>query len=280
MIDPIEFGKSIGTIVREIIAPLKSAVEQLKQQLAAMPAADDLAKEAAALVVPAKDGEPGKSVAIDDVLPALKAHADDFLKSLPVPKDGESVTLDDVLPALKEHADAYLKTLPVPKDGEPGKDAVPPSADDIAATFERRFSDLQLAWERQVREATEKALDKIPTPKNGRDALELEDFDLALADDGRTITVSLKRGETVVAKSIRLPSVIDRGVYAESKAAAYEDGDGVTYGGCYWIAQKASPQGAPGNSPDWRLAVKKGRDGKDLRENASRHDPKKGVSIS
>jgi len=282
MIDPVEFGKAIGGIVREIIEPLKQMVEQLKQQLSAMPSADELAQKAAALVPPAKAGYPGVSVTVDDVMPALKAYVDDYLKSLPVPKNGEpgaSVTVDDVLPALKVHADDFLKSLPVPKNGEPGKDAIPPTADDIAATFERRFSDLQLSWERQVREATEKALEKIPVPKDGRDALEVEHFDLALADDGRTITVSLKRGETVIAKSIKLPSVVDRGVYSDAKAADYETGDGVTYGGCYWIAQKSQPEGAPGSSPDWRLAVKKGRDGKDLRENASRHDSSKGVSV-
>ncbi|MDT4884579.1 hypothetical protein FQZ97_1207340 [compost metagenome] len=77
-------------------------------------------------------------------------------------------------------------------------------------------------------------------------------------------------------KSLRIPAVIDRGVFSNG---AYEKGDGTTYGGCYWIAQKDAPEGVPGSSPDWRLAVKKGRDGKDLRDNASRRDPNAPVKI-
>jgi hypothetical protein len=46
----------------------------------------------------------------------------------------------------------------------------------------------------------------------------------------------------------------------------YRKGDGVTWGGSFWIAQKDAPEGRPGLSDDWRLAVKKGRDGRDGRD--------------
>lgn len=65
--------------------------------------------------------------------------------------------------------------------------------------------------------------------------------------------------ETVT--EIRSPAVLDRGVFRE--VSAYERGDGVTFGGSFWIAQKDAPEGKPGTSADWRLAVKKGRDGAD-----------------
>lgn len=55
---------------------------------------------------------------------------------------------------------------------------------------------------------------------------------------------------------------VDRGVWKEGEA--YDRGDGVSLNGCWWIAQKETSD-RPGTSPAWRMAVKAGRDGKDLR---------------
>lgn len=43
----------------------------------------------------------------------------------------------------------------------------------------------------------------------------------------------------------------------------YETGDVVTYDGSMWVAVRDTA-GAPGKSPDWRLAVKRGQDGRKL----------------
>ena len=43
---------------------------------------------------------------------------------------------------------------------------------------------------------------------------------------------------------------------------SYEAGDVVTHSGSYWVA-RAGTSATPGASPDWRLVVKRGRDGKD-----------------
>src|SRR5262245_42669214 len=43
----------------------------------------------------------------------------------------------------------------------------------------------------------------------------------------------------------------------------YHLNDSVTHGGSMWIAIVETPQGKPGESSDWILAVRKGRDGKD-----------------
>ncbi len=323
MIDPVEFGKAMGAIVREATAPLIARIEQLEKTLAdqVIPSAEEVATKidldalakSAAEMVPAPQGAD---------MEALKAHLGELVKAIPVPADGQSVTIDDVAPMIRDEVAKAVAEVPPAKDGEsvtvddvrpvlaelvskavadlpkpqPGKDAdmdalrahldglvksleLPKAAsvEEVAAFFERRFSDLTLHWERQVREDTSKALDRIPAPKDGRDALPLESFDLSLSDDGRTVTVKMQAGDTILEKSVRIASVIDRGVYSAEKS--YEQGDGTTYGGCYWISQKDAPEGVPGGSPDWRLAVKKGRDGKDLRDNASRHDPSKGVSI-
>jgi len=52
-----------------------------------------------------------------------------------------------------------------------------------------------------------------------------------------------------------------KGVFVEGRE--YRTGDGVSLGGSFWIAQLDNPAGRPGTSDAWRLAVKRGRDGKD-----------------
>lgn len=65
------------------------------------------------------------------------------------------------------------------------------------------------------------------------------------------------RGEKVKEFKFSLPIVIDRGMWREGK---FERGDGVTWGGSFFIAQRDT-SAKPETSPDWRLAVKRGRDG-------------------
>lgn len=238
MIDPVEFGRQMASIVREATGPLLERIDALEKELAAIP-------------------ESVAPVEID-----IDAIAKEAASLIPAPKDGDSLSEDDVKPLLDEMV----------------KQIQPPTVDEVAAVFERRFSDLTLSWERQARDTFEKAADRMPVPKDGRDAIPLESFDLTLSEDGRTLTVKMQAADGVVEKSIRVASIIDRGIY--KAAGDYEKGDAVTHGGCLWIAQQDAPEGAPGmGGKGWRLAVKKGRDGKDLRDNASTADTTKGVSV-
>lgn len=93
------------------------------------------------------------------------------------------------------------------------------------------------------------------TPAGG---FSLESLDLQLKEDGRTVVFSFSDGEREMVREVTLPVVIDAGVYRSERG--YARGDGVTFGGSFWIAQKDAP-GKPGESEGWRLAVKKGRDG-------------------
>ncbi len=114
-----------------------------------------------------------------------------------------------------------------------------------------------------MRQRLEKAIEAIPVPKNGldgRDALDLDDLELIQSEDGRTVTLSFKRGDVVIEKSFIIPCIIDQGVWRHEKP--YVKGDGVTFAGAYWIAKREQP-GKPGDGDGWRLSVKKGRDGKD-----------------
>lgn len=278
MIDPEEFGKAMGALIKEATAPLLRDIEGLKKQLADLriPTEEEVAElvdleaiaKSAAALVPIPEAKDGTSVTTEDVRPMLEEMVYKAVEALPKPEKGQ----DADMPALKAHLDELIKTV------QPAAPLPAPTVDEVAAAFERRFSDLTLSWERQARDTFEKAADRMPKPKDGRDAIDVEGFDLVLSEDGRTVTVKMQAGETVVEKSVKIGAVIDRGTYKHE--GQYEKGDGTSYGGSYWIAKCDNPQGVPGTGEtDWRCAVKKGRDGKDLRENASTIDPNKGVSI-
>jgi integrin beta 3 len=87
----------------------------------------------------------------------------------------------------------------------------------------------------------------------------LKTMTLTSPDDGRTLVFAIDalgvRSETKTALTL------DRGVW---KSGPYVPGDGVSLGGQFWIAQRDTTA-KPGESEEWRLAVKRGRDGKDLR---------------
>lgn len=132
-----------------------------------------------------------------------------------------------------------------------------PTAEQVAASLEGEFAKWALGFERKADGVLDKAVEKLRQPADGKDALALEDFDISLSDDGRTVTMQLKSGEQLVERTLKIPSVLYKGVFTEQ---AYEKGDAVTYGGSLWIAEKDCPDGRPGASDDWRLAVKRGRD--------------------
>jgi len=81
---------------------------------------------------------------------------------------------------------------------------------------------------------------------------------VSTSDGGRTLRWAI--GETV--HEIKTAIVLDAGVWKEG--AAYVAGDGVTLGGSFFIAQ-SDTTAKPGKSDDWRLAVKRGTDGRDAR---------------
>jgi integrin beta 3 len=105
--------------------------------------------------------------------------------------------------------------------------------------------------------------DGVGTPgtdgKDGVDGLGFDD--LTFEHDGeRGFTLRFVQGDRTKEFAFEVPVVLDRGVWKEG--AAYAKGDAVTWAGSLWIAQKdtdSKPEGGDG----WRLAVKRGRDGKD-----------------
>jgi integrin beta 3 len=83
------------------------------------------------------------------------------------------------------------------------------------------------------------------------------------SDGGRTLRWVI--GDSV--HEIKTAIVLDAGVWKEG--TTYVAGDGVTLGGSFFIAQ-AETAAKPGKSDDWRLAVKRGSDGRDARQDEKR----------
>lgn len=96
----------------------------------------------------------------------------------------------------------------------------------------------------------------------GRDG-SLADAKFVQQPDVRTVHICHKETDSVLGV-LTFPIVLDRGVYDPAKA--YEPGDGVTYAGSWWIAQERTSVRPDEHTKDgaraWRLAVKRGREGK------------------
>jgi integrin beta 3 len=202
------------------------------------------------------------------VLPELQKQVDAW----PKPKDGTNGTdgqhgkdadpaavAAQLLPELQKQVDAW----PKPKDGKDGEHGKSVTVDDVLPAFELLITKTLLDFERRSADVLQRAIDRMPVPKDGKDGqdgLSIEDLQVVHDGDGN-VTLRFARGEVAKEFTLRLPRFKDCGIYRD--AEPYQQGDGVTWGGSFWIAQKDAPEGKPGTADSgWRLAVKAGRDGK------------------
>lgn len=227
-----------------------------------------LIDEAVSRIPKPKDGDHGKSVTIAEVLPELTSTvtaaaretasqvASEIAKAIPVPKDGLSVTVDDVLPTIRK----WFDDLPKPKDGDDGKSI---TVQDVADFMESAVAKWALEFERRANDLIQRCIDRIEKPKDGEDGKDGLGFDdMEIVHDGeRSFTFAIRRGDKKKDFTFKIPALIERGVYRDG--TSYEQGDGVTAGGNYWIALKDTSMRPGDSNSDWRLAVRKGRDGKD-----------------
>lgn len=218
---------------------------------------------------PGKDGEPG-------------TDGKDGIDG----QDGKSITLEDVTPILEEAITRCLaetetrateilqraiESIPAPidgkdgvngKDGKDGQDGESVSIEDVGAQVEASVSKALLSFERRAYDILQRSIEAAPKAKDGKDGADGFGFDdLTVDHDGRrTFSFKFQQGERVKSFDFVLPLVLDAGFYQEGKA--YEAGDGTTFGGSYWIAKTDTTEKPGAGSECWRLAVKKGRDGK------------------
>ncbi len=167
-----------------------------------------------------------------------------------------------------EKGDAGADGDPGPQ-GERGEDGASVTVEDIKAVVDARSAEWELDFERRAQDVLQRAIDRMPAPKDGKDGINgkdgldglgFDDLEVEQDEDGR-VTLRFVRGEVKKEFPLRFPVFVDRGTFKEGET--YEPGNGVSWGGSFWIAQKDGALPKPGTGDDWRLAVKKGRDGRD-----------------
>jgi len=254
------------SVTLDDVKPLIAA--EAERAVAALPPVDvipsvEAAVAAAVAALPAPVD--GKSVTIDDVRPLIAQEAERAVaalppvdviapvdaavaaavSALPAPVDGKSVTVADVEPIIASAVERAVAALPVAKDGVGLAGAMIDRTGALVVTL----SDGKMC-----------PLGRVDG-KDGDPGLGFDDMSIEQTGE-RQATLKFVRGEQVKTFDLTVPAVIDRGVFKEGQA--YTLGDAVTFGGSLWIAQKDTGDKPDGPDTGWRLAVKKGRDGRDF----------------
>lgn len=287
----------------EAIAKLVQAPEPIPGKDAEPIDLDALAQAAAALVVvpepiPGKDAEPvdldalaqaAAALVVVPQAPSVDLEAVAALVKLPEVRDGKDadpVDLEAVAALVKlpepekVDVDAIARVaaalIPVPEVKQPqdGRDAIDleilPSIDEAKqysrGTYAAHKGGLWKSYERtHGMRGWECIVDGIDGVSVTQDS-----------DREFSVTLAKSSGQEVVQK-FAMPIQIYKGVHREGEA--YDAHDNVTWGGSQWTSTKAQNTDKPGSSDAWILAVKAGRPGKDLRDNASTFDASKGVKL-
>lgn len=226
---------------------------------------------------PGERGADGKDADMSRV-EALEAQVAELLaREMPVPvkgdpgepglpgrdgKDADPALIEALV--LEKLAEA-VSALPAPKNGEKGADGR--DGVGVAGAVIDRDGALVLT----LSDGTQRNLGPVvgrdgaqgergergADGKDGQDGIGFDDMTFEVRDEACYLV--WEKGGTV--KEARLPIPIDRGVWKDG--AEYYRGNGVSWGGSFWLAQKDNPAGKP-DSPnsDWRLATKRGQNAK------------------
>lgn len=286
MLDTREIAKALAPIVKEhvdaIVAPLRAEIAELKNAPKPENGKDADMRTVEQMIDERFKALPTPEVRAEDLDRVVAECVKSGIDALPKPKDGDpgkSLTIDDVRPLVESAVEKAVSALPKP---EPGKDGVGAAGAMISreghlvlTLTDGTTRDLGLvvgkdADMQAIHSDIDARFKALPRPEDGKDGLGFDDLDLVETDEG--LELRFVRGDQV--KAFPLPVVLDRGVYKEG--SAYLKGAGVTWGGSFWIAQKDTEE-KPGTGSGWRLAVKKGRDGKEVVK--AEVDPKKPVKI-
>lgn len=232
--------------VDKAVSPILAKLDALEKRFDAMPTAKD-----------GRDGIDGKDADLVMIMAEVRKSVDEAVaeavKAIPIPADGRDGK--DGEPGPQGEAGPKGETG---EKGAPGKDGA-----DVVGAIRDADGHLILTLSNGLAKDVGRVVGhdgaKGADGKDGQDGVGFDDMGVDF-DGDRTVTLKWTRGEKTVKREIVFPVPLDRGVY--SKGKDYQAGDGVTYGGSFWLAQEDTTD-VPGSSKAWRLAIKKGRDGKD-----------------
>lgn len=226
-------------------------------------------REAVAEISAPKDGADGKDADLEAVAEMIRVEVERATPALPD------------IPAIVAEAIAALPKAKDGKDGLTGPEGRPGRDGEPGAAGRPGERGLQGEPGRDGRDGLpgvpgrpgEKGVDGVDG-KDGRDGADGKDGlgfeDLNVEYDGeRGLLLRFACGELVKEFRFTLPGIIYRGVWKEG---AFAKGDAVTWGGSMWIAMEDTSE-QPEKSAAWRLAVKRGDKGKDLRPDEPKGPP-------
>ena len=246
--------------VERSTAEVKAKVEALETRVAEMPSAERGEK-----------GEPGEKGPAGEVDPAvLRALVADAVReavsALPPARDGKDCDMTVVQVLVEAAVKAAVIT---PKDGEDGRDGrdaieleilpeIAPTKQYPRGTWARHAGGLVRAV-CDTRVVTDGDMERA-----GWEVMVEGVKSMQIEQTGERTFRAVSELTSGVKSSIEcaLPVLLDRGRYSDEKS--YEPGDVVDWSGSMWIAQKAAQGVEPRvDVAEWRLSVRRGRDGKD-----------------
>lgn len=275
MLEMKALAEATASIVREHVATATAPLIERIAALEARPVANDemtdvvvlrLVQEEIAKIPPPENG---KDADPEQVASLVAEEVGRAVAALPAPRDGKSVGVEDVAPLIEAEVGKAVAALPVPRsvksviinrEGEAIYAYSDGSTENVGKVAGRDGTDADMAaLQKWIDEQVAERVAAIPVPKDGRDGFNLEDFDIAKGEDGRTFVLKFERGDIRHEYELTFPAPVYCGIFKQG--TEYQPGDLVTWGGCLWHCDKATT-GKP-DSEDWTLAVKRGRDGKD-----------------
>ena len=256
--DPVEFGRSIGAMIREAVEPLKSENAELRKEIDALKAREPVKGEKGD---PGKDADP-EAVVAEAVKRLLDEERLETVVSLCAAKAVHEYLSEHPIPAPKDG-----ERGPQGEKGDPGKDGV-----GVRDLLIDRDGCLVATFEDGRTKNLGPVVGKDGAPgQDGRDGADLTEIGMDF-DGERTVTIKGRTG--TVTK--RVPVPLWRGYWSPGVVA--EKGDILTHNGTAYIAIVDNPKCEPGVGKydhEWKVFARKGRDGKDGRNGIDKTAPVK-----
>lgn len=248
--DPVEFGRSMGAMIREAVDPLKSENAELRKEIDAL-----------------KAREPDRIETIVEA-PPVEIDVSDVVKEL--------LAADGIKQLVGLEVDAYMAENP-PQAGEPGRDGADgkdgvkgdPGNDGagIADLLIDRDGNLTATFTDGRMKSLGVVVGKDGAP--GRDGKDLSALSAEFDDTG--LTIHTAAGD--IRKEFELPH--DGGYWSENNRDHRKHAI-VTHNGVAFIAKRdTNVEPKTENCDDWRILARKGRDGKDGRNGIDKTAPVK-----
>lgn len=250
MIDPVEFGKAMGAIVRDAMAPVLKRLDELEARQAERGEKGDAG-------LPGEPGRDAEPIDVADIVAELLVSPE--LKTLLDLQATESVA-------------EYFEANPVQhgKDGATGEQGEPgprgekglDGADGvgIAGAMINRNSELVITTTKgdTITLGVVVGADGQPG-KDGRDGLSAENFEREYLPDSHEIRERWTAGDQV--KELTYPAGGIRYIGYWREGAEAKGGDATTHDGTLWVAIRDTKAKPSRESSDWNIGARKGRDG-------------------